>query len=151
DSSGRALLRIRLRHPTTAAEAEVDAWVDTGFNGDLVLPQAQVVALGLPLGPAVRATLADASEVLLDTYTCLLEWFGELKEIEVIINPGRFPLLGVGLMQEHELHINYRTRTMSLDYLPAAGAPGLVRAAQGRLKTEAKPGRNEADFPLASK
>jgi clan AA aspartic protease len=104
-----------LRHPTTAAEAEVDAWVDTGFNGDLVLPQARVVALGLPLGPAVRATLADASEVLLDTYTCLLEWFGELKEIEVIINPGQFPLLGVGLMQEHELHINCRTRTMSLD------------------------------------
>jgi clan AA aspartic protease len=114
DSSGRALLRIRLRHPATAAETEVDAWVDTGFTGDLVLPQGQVAAQGLTPGLAVRATLADGSEVLLDTYACLLEWFGEWKQVEVVLNTGQFPLLGVGLLQERELHINYRARTMTV-------------------------------------
>jgi clan AA aspartic protease len=114
DSSGHALLRVRLRHPATAAETEVDAWVDTGFTGDLVLPQAQVVALGLPPGLAIRAVLGDGSETLLDTYACHLEWFGGWKEIEVIVNTGQFPLLGVGLLLGHELYIDYHTRVMTL-------------------------------------
>jgi predicted aspartyl protease len=63
DGSGRALLRVRLRHPTSNIETELDAWVDTGFTGELVVPQPQITALGLPLGPAIRARLADGSEV----------------------------------------------------------------------------------------
>ena len=36
DDSGRALVRIRLKHPTDSTEAELDAWIDTGFTGELV-------------------------------------------------------------------------------------------------------------------
>ena len=63
DSSGRALLRLRMQHPISASETELDAWIDTAFTGELVLPLQQVVLLGFPLGPAVRAGLADGSEV----------------------------------------------------------------------------------------
>jgi len=114
DSSGRALLRIRLRNPATSAENKLDAWVDTGFTGELVLPQAQVLGLGLPRGIAVSATLADGSETVLDTYRCLLEWFGEWRDIEVVMNVGQYPLLGVGLLHERELQINYPARTMTI-------------------------------------
>lgn len=77
DDSGRALIRIRLKNLTNAIETELDAWVDTGFTGELVLPQSHVTSLGLPLGPAIMASLADGSDVQLDTYTCHLEWFDE--------------------------------------------------------------------------
>ncbi len=96
DGSGRALLRVRLRHPTSNVETEVDAWVDTGFTGELVVPQSQIAAIGLPLGPSIRAGLADGSEVELETYTCQLEWFGAWQSIEIIANTGQYPLLGVG-------------------------------------------------------
>ena len=115
DNSRRAIIRIRLRHPNSGKETELDAWVDTGFTGELVLPQQQVVQLDLPLGPAVQAGLADGSEVQLDTHTCLVHWFGEWKRIEVVANQGRFALLGVGLLLERELTINYRSRELSVD------------------------------------
>ena len=88
DNSGRALLRLRIKHPVDATEIELDVWIDTGFTGELVLPQPHVTALALPLGPAVKAALADGSEIQLDTYTCLFDWFGEWKRIEVIANQG---------------------------------------------------------------
>jgi clan AA aspartic protease len=114
DNTGRALLRVRLRHPIAASETDVDAWVDTGFTGELVIPQAQVDAVHLPAGLAVRATLADGSDIVLNSYSCLLDWFGAWQAVEVIVNAGQFPLLGVGLLRGHELHIDYRTNTMTL-------------------------------------
>jgi clan AA aspartic protease len=114
DHSGRALLRIRVRYPVSGAETELDAWIDTGFTGELVLPAQQVTRLGLPLGPAVRAGLADGSEVELDTHTCIVDWFGESKRIEAVSNRGQFPLLGVGRLLDRELSIDYRARTLSI-------------------------------------
>ena len=78
DDAGRALVRIRLKNPANAMEAELDAWIDTGFTGELVLPRHTVASLGLPLGPTVKARLADGSEIQLDTHTCLLN--GSMSE-----------------------------------------------------------------------
>lgn len=114
DGSGRALVRIRLKNPADAAEAEMDAWIDTGFTGELVLSQHHVTSLGLPLGPSVMARLANGSDVQLDTYTCLLEWFGQWKRIEIVANQGNFPLLGVGLLCDRDLHIDYRAKTITI-------------------------------------
>ena len=114
DNSGRALLRIRLQHPDSAIEFELDAWIDTGFTGELVIPLQQAVQFNLPLGSAIRAGLADGSEVELNTYTCLLDWFGAWKQIEIIANEGQFPLLGVGLLLGHALHIDYPDKTLSV-------------------------------------
>lgn len=114
DGSGRALVRIRLKNPADATEAELDAWIDTGFTGELVLPQQNVTSLGLPLGPSVMARLANGSDIQLDTYTCLLEWFDEWKRIEVVANQGQYPLLGVGLLLDHDLHIDYRAKTITV-------------------------------------
>jgi len=91
DDAGRALVRIRVKNPAIAIEEELDAWIDTGFTGELVLPRRLVRSLCLPLGPTIMARLADGSDVQLDTYTCLLEWFGELKRIEVVANEGHYP------------------------------------------------------------
>ena len=86
DDSGRALVRVRLKNPADATELELDTWIDTGFTGELVLSQQSVSSLGLPLGPRVLARLADGSDIQLDTYTCLVEWFDEWKRIEVVAN-----------------------------------------------------------------
>jgi predicted aspartyl protease len=39
DSAGRALIRIGVKPSVTATAVEIDARVDTGFIGELVLPQ----------------------------------------------------------------------------------------------------------------
>lgn len=114
DSEGRALLPIRLRESGSAVELTVEAWIDTGFTGELVLPQLLANQLGLAPGLAIRATLADGSEVILDTFSCMLEWYGEWKLIEIIVNSGQFPLMGVGLLRGKVLHADYLQNTLEL-------------------------------------
>lgn len=41
--------------------------------------------------------------------------FGESRLVEVIENEGQFPLLGVGLLRERRLTVDYRSRTLAID------------------------------------
>jgi clan AA aspartic protease len=76
DSAGCALVRIVVTSPATATAMDIEAWVDTGFTGELVLPQDRIAALGLPRSAVVRAELGDGSETVLEVYSCLIEWSG---------------------------------------------------------------------------
>jgi clan AA aspartic protease len=115
DSAGRALVRIRLTSVATATSMEAEAWIDTGFTGELVLPQDQIAALGLPHSAVVTAELGDGSATMLEAYSCLIEWFGRAQQVEVIANTGTSPLLGVGLLQGHRLTIDYAARTLTIE------------------------------------
>ena len=79
DSADRALVRLRLTSGATAATMDVEAWIDTGFTGELVLPQDQIAALGLPHPAVVTAELGDGSATMLEVYSCLIEWFGRVQ------------------------------------------------------------------------
>jgi hypothetical protein len=61
---------------------------------------------------AVLAGLADGTSAVLDTFTCAIEWFDNARLIEVIESDGQFPLLGVGLLKETKVEIDYRLRTV---------------------------------------
>jgi predicted aspartyl protease len=115
DPAGRALLHVRLKNPVAASEDTADIWIDTAFTGYLVLPLDLIRALDLPRGPIVPAILADGSALDVATYVCLVLWFGEWKDIEVIGNDGRFPLLGIGLLRDRKLHVDYKRRTLKLN------------------------------------
>jgi clan AA aspartic protease len=115
DLAGRALLPVTLRHPTGSPDLTFDTWIDTGFNGDLVLPGDLITRLGLPIGVSNRAVLADGSEIAIDAYLGQMDWFGTRRSVEVIANDGRFPLLGVGLLVGRVLRIDYAALTLSLD------------------------------------
>jgi predicted aspartyl protease len=114
DDAGRALLKVQLKSGEDDKPVTLDIWIDTGFTGDLVLPQHQIQLLNLQVGSSIKAILGDGSATELNTFTCLLEWFGEWKQIEVIANQGRFPLLGTGLLLDRVLHIDYQTKSLSL-------------------------------------
>ena len=115
DGTGRALVTVSIRPSDAAAAHEVRVWVDTGFNGDLVLPLQDIDDLALPHSGTVKAILADGSEVALKTYTCLINWFGEERSLEVVANEGDYPLLGVGLLAGLDLHISYRTGKITIE------------------------------------
>ncbi len=115
DSNGRALVTVSIRPSNAATIRELPVWIDTGFNGDLVLPQQQIDDLALPHSGTVKAILADGSEVALKTYACLIDWFGEQRDLEVVANDGEYPLLGVGLLLGHDLHISYRSGEITIE------------------------------------
>lgn len=115
DGYGRALVGVLVRPTDTSPACEIQAWIDTGFNGDLVLPQERIDVLSLQHSGTVKAILADGSEVALKTYTCQIEWFGEFRHLEVVANDGEYPLLGVGLLLNHDLHISYRSGVVRIE------------------------------------
>ena len=71
-----AVIRLRVHGPTGHAH-EVEAIIDTGFNGFLTLPPALVTALGLTRRSRGRALLANGSEELFDIYGVTVLWDGQ--------------------------------------------------------------------------
>lgn len=115
DSRGRALITASIRPSHRPTLQAVQVWIDTGFNGDLVLPRERIDELELPPSGTVKAILADGSEVSLLRYHCLIDWFGDERGLEVLANDGEYPLLGVGLLAGRDLHINYRSSQVAID------------------------------------
>lgn len=118
DHSGRALISVALRKSGTSAPMPITVWIDTGFTGELVLPAAVIESLDLEASGTVDAILADGSQIELSTYSCLIDWFGQTKSLEIIANDGECPLLGVGLLLGLELRIDYRN--LRLELTPAS-------------------------------
>ena len=89
-------------------------WIDTAFNGGLVIPRKQILELGLVKESSAEAILADGHSVELETFACFFDWFGSSYEMQVVANDGDYPLLGTMLLQGHRLEIDYAARTVEL-------------------------------------
>ena len=114
DASGRALLTIRVGGPAPPQFESIRVWIDTGFTGDLVLPEQLIRRLRLTQSGSVDAVLADGTQIELPVFTCFVDLFGDRRRLEVVANRGDYPLLGVGLLRECELRIDYRTQQLTL-------------------------------------
>jgi clan AA aspartic protease len=115
DPGGRALLDVRISKKVNGEYIAVTTWIDTAFDGHLVLPLELIKELELESLAQTEAILADGSRVTLEAFFCYVDWFGERRPIQVIANDGRFPLLGTGLLEERILHIDYQRKKVAMD------------------------------------
>ena len=97
----RPLLRLTI---SGGIDQEVECWLDTGFDGGLLLPEATVLALRLETGSMVTAFLADGSSVETQSYRGYVEWDGQKRRVQVVVANGP-PLVGLHLLHEHEIRI----------------------------------------------
>ncbi len=99
------ILRIPLtvRGPA-GQEREVEAVIDTGFDGTLSLPLADIIALGLPWRRRGRALLADGTESVFDIYEATVVWDGMPPRV-AIDAADIDPLVGMLLLNGYELTI----------------------------------------------
>jgi len=114
DESLRALLSLNIAQTHSAERTEISVWIDTAFNGGLVIPLDQIELLGLEKESSAEAIHADGQTVMLETYRCCFDWFGETYETQIIANEGRFPLLGTMLLDKHRIEIDYSNMTVEL-------------------------------------
>ena len=115
DAENRALLEVLVCSRLVGDYTPVTAWIDTAFDGHLVFPMELIRELALDALVETEAILADGSKILLDTYLCYIQWFGKRLPLQVVANEGRFPLLGTGLLEQCELHIDYVAKTLALN------------------------------------
>jgi clan AA aspartic protease len=114
DDKLRALLPVSVSATVTGQRHDILAWVDTAFNGGLVIPEKQISELGLAKESSAEAILADGTLVELETFACCFHWFNKSYETQVISNDGEVALLGTMLLDGHRLVIDYKTKTVEL-------------------------------------
>ncbi len=105
-----AHLEAVVTHPLlgpAGQEREIDAVVDTGFNGYLILPPILVADLGLPVVGDGEAVLADGSESTCDVYGVTVLWDGQERYVETAA-VGVDPLVGMAMLDTHDLSIQVR-------------------------------------------
>jgi clan AA aspartic protease len=115
DPDLRALLEVSIGSLPNGPKSSVSVWVDTAFNGGLVLPREVIERLGLKQYSSTPAILADGQLVELPTYTCYLDWFGSEYRTQVVANEGNYPLLGTTLLAGRELLISYKGCKVTLE------------------------------------
>ena len=101
-----AVVPISIRGPQGQAR-EVDAVIDTGYSGSLTLPPTLVAELELPYVLSSRATLADDTEVDFSVHRVTVLWGSGQRHIETDA-VGSMPLVGMSLLNEHDLSIQVR-------------------------------------------
>ena len=98
-----AIVTIALRGPEGQTR-EIEAVIDTGYNGHLTIPPVLVEELGLPYAGRGRATLADGSRAFFDTYGVTATWDGQPTYLEAD-EADTTPLVGMSLLSSHILYV----------------------------------------------
>jgi hypothetical protein len=107
DDSGRAILPVEIlctKHPTGV---QVDVWIDTGFTGDLVLPESLVEDLELEVTGAIDLSLPVE-----------LVWpsqrFGSDCELRSNASAWRRATAGKGITRRlHKSRVEFRTEAQA--------------------------------------
>jgi len=115
DDELRAMLEVRIGAEPNGVKSAVPVWIDTAFNGGLVLPRNEIERLDLKEYSSTPAILADGQQVELPTFTCFLDWFGNEYRTQIVANEGAHPLLGTMLLAGCDLAVSYRRKTVKLD------------------------------------
>ena len=102
-----AIVTIPLRGPDGQSR-DVDAVIDTGYNGFLTLPTTLVGELGLVFGGISRATLADGSIVTFDVYDVTVIWDSIPRYVSASAADST-PLVGMSLLDTYDLSIQVRS------------------------------------------
>lgn len=101
-----AVIRLAVRGPS-GQEQEIEAVVDTGFDGWFSLPPVLIAQLELQWRRRGRALLADGSECVFDIYEGSVVWDGRLRRV-ALDEASAAPLIGMALLQGYELNVQVR-------------------------------------------
>ena len=81
---------------------------DSGFTGDVVLPQSMAVDIGLKSGGVAEIELADGHIMTVKLYLCKIK-IGEIVQDAAVIIMGEEVLLGMGLMNPFDVCLRAST------------------------------------------
>lgn len=99
-----ATIRLPLQ-ATDGRDQEIEAILDTGFNGSLTLPPAVIAALGLPWRTRGLVILANGTEDQCDIYAAAILWDGVPRNI-LVEAAETDPLVGMALLYGHDVRMH---------------------------------------------
>ena len=96
-------IRLRVQGPQ-GREKEIEAVMDTGFNGFLTLPPSVIASLGCPHIGRGRAVMANGQSELFDVYEAIVIWDGQPRTVDADAADTE-ALIGMSLIYGYELRI----------------------------------------------
>jgi len=108
--------RLKVKVAGLRGTIELEAIVDTGFNGDLCIPITLAVQIGLILEYVHDVELADGSRKRVPVYSCNVELNDLKKRAEVILTDGTDALIGANMLKSSSMTINYKTRKVTVTF-----------------------------------
>ncbi len=106
NAAHEAVVTLPLRDPS-GQEREIEAVIDTGFSGFLMLPPSLVEELGLPFRFHGQAVLANGEVETFAVHGVTVVWDGQLRDVESGA-VGVEALVGMSLLDMHDLSIQVR-------------------------------------------
>ncbi len=94
--------RVMLTLPGVGGPLNVEFIVDTGFDGDLALPESMIRQLDAAILESRLIRLAEGFQQRSYYYEMVLDWDGEPRPIEVLALDGN-PLIGNDLWKYYSL------------------------------------------------
>ena len=77
---------------------QIEVLLDTGFNGDLMLPEERIKELALEKVGTDSYTTASGKNVITTAHLGFLEWFGKARRVTVLATKGNHALIGMQLL-----------------------------------------------------
>ena len=84
-------------------EREIEALLDTGFNGFLALPSSLIEEFSLPHLGREQVTLANGRVHFTRKYEVAVRFAGTVQSVEVV-EAGE-PIVGMALLRGYDLHV----------------------------------------------
>lgn len=108
--------RLKVKVAGLKGTIDMEAIVDTGFNGDLCMPTTLAVQIGLILEYVHDVELADGSRKRVPVYSCNIELNDLKRRAEVILTDGTDALIGANMLKSSTMTINYKTRKITVTF-----------------------------------
>jgi clan AA aspartic protease len=100
--------RMMLRLLGVDGPLSVEVVLDTGFDGDLVLPSRFLRDLYAEPDGEQSVEFAGPGRQRTPRYICRMEWMGEWRDVEILIVDGRRALLGTKPLDGTYIQIEMR-------------------------------------------
>ena len=94
---------------------ETEFIMDTGFNGDLMLPKSTVEDLQLMSMGFVQYEMADGTYADAEIYAADMAWLGTQRRVGVVAVDTDLMLLGMELLQDCKLILEPRKDILSIE------------------------------------
>ena len=101
-----AVVRLSLLN-SSGQTRDIDAVVDTGYNGFLTLPPVLVAELEFTRLGQKSLVLANGRRDIFDTYGVTVFWDGQSRFVDAD-EADAAPLLGMSMLDNHDLSIQVR-------------------------------------------
>lgn len=104
--------------PTIDVEVGGHLWkgiIDSGFNGELELPERLRLAVKARFVGRVTSLLAANQTIEEDVYLVDFPFDGQKVRAQATFVTGDDILIGTRMLREHRLEINFRVRTLRIE------------------------------------